>query len=33
MMAELPIGTIDVLDERPELLPSVDFGDLRDDMD
>jgi hypothetical protein len=33
MMPELPIGTIDVLDERPELLPSVDFGDLRDDMD
>lgn len=33
MMAELPIGVNDVLGERPELMPAVDFGDLRDDMD
>lgn len=33
MMAELSIGTIDVLDESPDLLPSVDSGDLREDMD
>jgi hypothetical protein len=33
MMAEIYIGTIDVLEEEPHLLPAVDFGDLRDDMD
>lgn len=33
MMPELPIGTIDVLEESPESLPCVDFGDLREDMD
>jgi hypothetical protein len=33
MMAEVYIGTIDVLEEEPHLLPAVDFGDLRDDMD
>jgi hypothetical protein len=33
MMPEVPIGTHDVLEDRPELLPSVDFGDLREDMD
>jgi len=33
MMPEVPIGTYDVLEDRPELLPSVDFGDLREDMD
>ncbi len=33
MMPELPIGINDVLDERPELLPVIDFGDLREDMD
>lgn len=33
MMPEIPIGSFDVLDERPDLLPSVDFGDLREDMD
>jgi hypothetical protein len=32
-MPELSQSTIDVFDESPELLPSVDFGDLRDDMD
>lgn len=33
MMSELPIGTIDVFEERPDLLPAKDFGDLRDDLD
>jgi len=33
MMPEVPIGSFDVLDERPDMLPSVDFGDLREDMD
>jgi hypothetical protein len=33
MMAELAYGMIDVLLDDPELLPSVDFGDLREDMD
>jgi len=33
MLAELPIGVNDVLEERPDLMPAVDFGDLRDDMD
>ena len=32
-LPELPQSTIDVLDEAIDLLPSVDFGDLRDDMD
>lgn len=33
MMPEVPIGTFDVLEDRPDMLPSVDFGDLREDMD
>jgi 4-fold beta flower protein len=33
MMSELPIGTYDVLEESPDLLPPKDFGDLREDMD
>ncbi len=33
LMPEMAIGTFDVLDESPELMPAVDFGDLRDDMD
>jgi len=33
LLPELPIGTCDVLVDRPELLPAVDFGDLRMDMD
>ncbi len=33
MMSELAFGTIDVLQDQPELLPSVDFGDMREDMD
>lgn len=33
LMAELTYDTIDVLQEAPELLPTLDFGELRDDMD
>src|SRR4030067_231065 len=33
MMSELPSGSFDVFEESPELLPSIDFGDLKDDMD
>lgn len=33
MMSELPIGVNDVLEELPDMLPAVDFGDLREDMD
>jgi hypothetical protein len=33
MMPELPIGVFDVLEDHPEMLPGVDFGDLREDMD
>jgi len=33
MMKELTFGEMDVLQERPDLLPAVDFGELREDMD
>ena len=33
LLPELVFGTIDVLLEQPDLLPSVDFGELREDMD
>jgi 4-fold beta flower protein len=33
MLAELTFGEIDVLLDRPDLLPPVDFGELREDMD
>ncbi len=33
MMAELSLYMIDILDDMPELLPSIDFGELRQDMD
>ena len=33
MMAELALYMIDILDEMPELLPSVDYGEQRQDMD
>ena len=33
LMSELMSGTVDVLEERIDLLPPVDFGDLRQDMD
>jgi hypothetical protein len=32
-LPELTMGMIDVLEEAPHLLPPVDFGELRDDMD
>ena len=31
-LPELGTQMIDVLEDAPDLLPSVDFGDLRDDM-
>lgn len=33
MMAELTFGEMDILLDRPDLLPPVDFGELREDMD
>lgn len=33
LMSELTYGIIDVLEDSPELLPPVDFGELREDMD
>lgn len=33
MLPELPMGVFDVLLEMPELLPMIDFGDLKEDMD
>lgn len=33
MMPELPMGVLDVLLEKPEMLPPIDFGDLKEDMD
>jgi len=33
MMSDLPMGEIDVLDDAPELLPTTDAGELREDMD
>lgn len=33
MMAELTHGVVDVLDDAFQLMPPVDFGDLREDMD
>jgi hypothetical protein len=33
MMPELTFGEMDVLMDRPDLLPPVDFGELREDMD
>jgi hypothetical protein len=33
MLPELPFGVIDVLADAPDLLPCLDYGDLRDDMD
>jgi len=33
MMSELTQGLIDVLDEDPDLLPPVDYGELREDLD
>jgi hypothetical protein len=33
LMAELPFGVIDVMLEQPDLLPPLDFGEGREDMD
>jgi hypothetical protein len=33
LMPELPMGVVDVLLDYPELLPAIDFGDLKEDMD
>jgi hypothetical protein len=33
MMPELTYGIVDVLEDDPDLMPSVDFGELREDMD
>lgn len=33
MMSELPFSMIDVLEDEPERLSTVDFDDLREDMD
>jgi hypothetical protein len=33
LMPELTFGVIDVLLDAPDLLPPVDFGELREDMD
>ncbi len=33
LLAELSFGVIDVLNEAPELLPVIDFGESREDMD
>lgn len=33
LMPELIFGVIDVLDEAPDLLPAIDFGEMREDMD
>lgn len=33
MMTELTFGEMDVLLDRPDLMPPVDFGELREDMD
>jgi hypothetical protein len=32
-LPEVPQNMIDVLEEAPELLPPVDYGELKDDMD
>jgi hypothetical protein len=33
MMSEIGYDTIDILLEQPELLPTLDAGELRDDLD
>jgi len=33
MMSDLPLGLIDVLQDQPERLHTVDSGELREDMD
>ena len=33
LMSDLPLGLVDVLQEEPERLHTVDSGELREDMD
>ena len=33
LMSELQYSELDVLDDRPDLLPTLDAGELREDMD
>jgi hypothetical protein len=33
MMAELLFSQIDVLDDEPERMPTLDSGEFREDMD
>jgi hypothetical protein len=33
LMPELPMGIIDVLDEDPDLMPCIDFGEERMDLE
>lgn len=33
MMSELSMDTIDVLEEKPELLPAIDFGEVKADLE
>jgi hypothetical protein len=33
MMAEIRFDTMDVLEEDPDLLPTIDFGEERQDLD
>jgi hypothetical protein len=33
LLSELPFEVLDVLSEAPELLPTYDFGELRQDLD
>jgi len=33
MMAELTFSEMDVLLDRPDLMPPVDFGEMREDLD
>jgi hypothetical protein len=33
MLPELPVGIMDVLEDALDLLPSLDAGDLKDDLD
>lgn len=32
-MGEISLSMLDVLDEEPELLPTLDFGEMRQDLD
>jgi hypothetical protein len=33
MMPELMFSVVDVLDDDPDLLPTLDSGELREDLD